>query len=559
MKRKYAARLLAMLTCMMVFGGCSKAEPKVPAEPEVPVETKVPVEPEVPTEPEGAMKEHVEETKDAEEKSEVKKELCPLTISLKKTYAYEMDDDTILSYHNFTEAALAEADAEKLPELSAALAEYSTERKEEASRFYEMILEEAQDTYDELFEHESDTACDTAMEPHFLGNDILVRRADSAVVSFLEEETSFGGGVRSNSDYRGVTFDAAAGQRLGLTEVISDISALSEVLGQKLRKNYPEIIFSDLGEYLDRAMAAGGEELSWTLGYDGITFYFSPCDMASDIDTLLTASIGFMEMPELFVEKYTMVPEEYAVSFDMTETLEFNLDEDAELEQLQVCFEADEWGSITSVMITLDGKEYLDEEYYAYQGQPYLLRANGRYYLYLDGTAENDYRVMRVYELNQNEIFPIETLWSAGVHSLYLSDGTFITELPTNPNRFVLDSRMDALSTAAAGRVYHVGADGLPEAETEYYTLNHEIVLTSKLPLTVDVVNPETGEILESAAELPAGTRLMLYQTDNQTYADMRLEDGRVCRFAVDLSNGWPQLVNGMDAEACFEGMIFAG
>ena len=541
MKRKYAARLLAMLTCMMVFSGCSRTETKTPVETE------------------SAMKEYVEEMTDAEEKSEVKKDLCPLTIFLKKTYAYDMDDDTILSYHNFTEAALAEADAEKLPELSAALAEYSKERKEEASRSYEMILEGAQDTYDELFKRESDTTCDMAMEPHSLENDILVRRADSTVVSFLEEETSFGGGACSNSDYRGVTFDAAAGQRLELTEVITDISALPELLGQKLRKNYPELTLSGLGEYLDRAMAAGGEEFSWTLGYDGITFYFSPYDMASDIDALLTASIGFMEMPELFVEKYTMVPEEYTVCFDMAETLEFNLDEDAELEQLQVRFEADEWGSFTSVMITLDGREFLDEEYYAFQGQPYLVRVNGRCYLYLDGTAENDYRVMRVYELNQKEIFPVETLWSAGVHSLYLSDGTFITELPTNPNRFVLDSRMDALSTATAGRVYHVGADGLPEAETEYYTLNHEIVLTSKIPLTVDVVNPDTGEILEPTAELPAGTRLMLYQTDNQTYADMRLEDGRVCRFAVDLSNGWPQMVNGMDAEACFDGMIFAG
>ena len=59
--------------------------------------------------------------------------------------------------------------------------------------------------------------------------------------------------------------------------------------------------------------------------------------------------------------------------------------------------------------------------------------------------------------------------------------------------------------------------------------------------------------------EIPAGEELILYRTDNSSYVDMKRADGSICRLEVDLSRGWPQKVNGMDAEECFDGMMFAG
>lgn len=539
MRRKYMSILPivpVLLACMLGVSGCSEAEVKAEVSSLAETESAVMEESET-LESESAVMEETEAV-GAEAETPVREEQkAPqaLAVSLITTHDYDMNDYITLACYNFTEAALSEKAAERLPELSAALAKYGRERKNAVESAYQLLLENAQKRYEELYNHEREETgeggYDFAMDPCVLENEILVCRADSAVVSFLEKEVSSGGPASADVVYRGVAFDAETGQRLELSDVITDVSVLPESLSQ------------ELAEY---------GEIPWTLGYDGITFYVGT-------DAPLAITIGFMEQPEIFEERYTEVPEEYTVCFNKQEILEFNLDGDAELEMLQIRFTDDEWGGFSRALITLDGQEYLDEGYYAYQCRPYLIRANGTHYLYLDGTVENDYRVLRVYELNSEEIRPVETMWSAGVHSYYLSELVFVEELPTNPDSFVLDSRMDALSTANAGRVYHVGSDGLPEAETDYYTLNHEIMLTTKIPLTVDVINPETGEAEAAAEELSAGTRLILYRTDNQTYADLKLEDGRICRVSVDLSNGWPQLVNGRTAEECFDGMIFAG
>lgn len=553
MRRKYRVMLPILLACMLGGSGCG--ETKVNTETDTAVIT--------PEETDGFV---MEETgtagtgaEDGMTVPEEKRAPQPLAISLARTHDYDMEDSYItLSYHNFTEAALSEEDAKKLPKLSAALSAYGKERREEAESAYGLLLEDAQKRYDEFYNRESEGICDIALNPYSLENEIFVHRADSSVVSFLEKEVS------DSAEYRGVTFDAASGQRLELPKVLTDTSELPELLARRLQEKDPELIAAGLKEYLAQELAENGK-LPWTLGYDGITFYVNLKEAASGqeeavsgLDDPLAVSIGFMEVPELFEEKYIKVPEKYTVCFDLMESLEFNLDGDAELEVLQIRFAADEWGGFSKAVITLDGQEYLDEGYYAFQCRPYLIRANGTHYLYLDGTVENDYRVTRVYELNSEEIRPVETLWSAGVHRYAPSELVFVEELPTNPDRFLLDTRTEVLSTANACRVYHVGADGLPEAETEYYTLNQELVLTTKLPLTVDMINPETGET-EAAEELPAGTKVILYRTDNQTYADLKLEDGRICRVAVDLSMGWPQMVNGRNAEECFDGMIFAG
>ena len=76
--------------------------------------------------------------------------------------------------------------------------------------------------------------------------------------------------------------------------------------------------------------------------------------------------------------------------------------------------------------------------------------------------------------------------------------------------------------------------------------------MTSLVDLEVEILGEDEPEIIK------AGEEFEFYRTDNETYVDMKLSDGRICRLKVDCSR-WPYKVNGIDSEECFDGMMYAG
>ena len=59
---------------------------------------------------------------------------------------------------------------------------------------------------------------------------------------------------------------------------------------------------------------------------------------------------------------------------------------------------------------------------------------------------------------------------------------------------------------------------------------------------------------------MPVGTKFYVRATDEETFVDMELEDGRKCRIAVRQSgDGWGFLMDGVSEEECFEFVPYAG
>lgn len=156
-----------------------------------------------------------------------------------------------------------------------------------------------------------------------------------------------------------------------------------------------------------------------------------------------------------------------------------------------------------------------------------------------------------------NIITLVGHLWGTGF-GRSTGENSGAAELPTNPEHFLLETRMDLLSTASGRRSYHVVEDGMPAADTPYYEVTTDIVLTASQELTADFINPDTGNVLKEHISVPEGSQLKRFRTDNAAYMDMLMEDGQICRFQVD-SASCPQTVNGISSYDCFDGMIFAG
>ena len=177
---------------------------------------------------------------------------------------------------------------------------------------------------------------------------------------------------------------------------------------------------------------------------------------------------------------------------------------------------------------------------------------DGDFYLYID-VSEID---------SVDRIFVFSFSGGGAIHEGEYQGG--LEGFITDPGRFKVFSHLDVLGTHSGYKYYHVGNDGLPEPDDKTYTIvryqygdEPEPCLTSKVPVAVWFVGRD-GRVEEEPQELPAGTRFYFCRTDNRSYVEMELEDGRRCQVRVDLSS-WPRTVNGMEENECFDGIMYAG
>lgn len=116
----------------------------------------------------------------------------------------------------------------------------------------------------------------------------------------------------------------------------------------------------------------------------------------------------------------------------------------------------------------------------------------------------------------------------------------------SDPNQMVLETRTGLLSTVSGRRTYRIGADGMPTPWEggEVYQIDDGFVFTAKQDV--------------AGGAIRAGEAVRYVGTDNDTFADLRKENGETVRVAVNRS-GWPHTIDGIDIEELFDGLLFAG
>ena len=97
----------------------------------------------------------------------------------------------------------------------------------------------------------------------------------------------------------------------------------------------------------------------------------------------------------------------------------------------------------------------------------------------------------------------------------------------------------------------------MPSPLTDYYEIGVDLTLTSKVPMTAEAVDPETGEATGEEKEIPAGTKLQFWRTNGADTVDLKSEDGEAFRFKIETEDG--QTVNGIRLQEAFDGVMFAG
>lgn len=375
-------------------------------------------------------------------------------ISLKKQFynLSEWDGDRLLVHSEYSHVTLWYNDTAAYAELTNALEQSANSIKQNMESEYNDLCSSVRD---ELWTEEN-------AEAWVSNYDIQVRRADSVVLSLLADSYADYGFIDDLRAMHGVTYDTQTGQKLTLNDVVDVNDVLTDAIAKELNRHqwagdcdYRNTV----AEYFANVPSDG---ISWTLDYNGVTFYFSDGDLEEPGNGLKTATVTFAEYPELFDTKYKSIPDAYIAELPVDSSFFTDLDGDGNNEELNVTgYYNSDIGSYSQVGIyaTADG-HYNYEECSAAGFIPYYVKtADGGHYLYLfikhyDGGPVPMF-TLRVYDVSGGKVSSVGEM-NAGPGYV----PTDIYRVPTDPENFYLD---DFDSMAQDMMAYAVGSAGMPD------------------------------------------------------------------------------------------------
>ena len=322
---------------------------------------------------------------------------------------------------SYTEIFLTSEAEKNYPKLGNAIKKYSEELKSNAKIIYEKYYKEAAE-FQKEYPGES--------RQFYNKNEIIIRRADSVVLSLMEMNEDYTGGVHGMYGYFGVNFDSESGKQLKISDVCDNNEKLLNAILTRLHEDYPQSPFADAEKYILKQIVE--EKLNFTIEPDGISIYFNPYEIGCYAEGLFTATILFSEYPNLFKNKYFQLPKNYC---QMLPLYNANI----------LSFKR---GIRNYIQVTLDDKgNYkvltgggVAEDQSGLEGikPPVLVHLNGKNFLYVDGYIEGKGRQLHVYEVSDKKIELIYVL-----PYTFKNLGTKKYEtwyLPTDPENISFDS-----------------------------------------------------------------------------------------------------------------------
>lgn len=459
-------------------------------------------------------------------------------------------DQIMLMYGN---CCLFELDAPEYPALEEAIAQYNTETEQN----WIITMNDLKNWARE--DHNAAMAEGYEFYGPYVSEDTMyITRADDMALSAVTENYWYSGGAHGMTGYSAVNFDTQTGKKLEVEDVFSNTAALPNALAVEMLEQYPHLTTTvrdmwsmSLEDYLASYLTPEEvdditPEFTWTLGYEGVTFYFGAYEIGSYADGNQVVVLTYNEYPELFNKEYfTGVTQDYAVQilpFWYGEEGFTDINSNGVMDIITIDGDyATEYEMYSSLNVTVNGNTYRHEAYY-YELTSYLVKANGNTYVYVERLGDSDFRTVSVFKITESSVEYVGDV-----------DGGIIDF--SNSEDFGLIKRFDMLSTFYAIAKCYVGDDGMPVEKGSPYEILGESVITSTVELTAELVD-ENGNLLGESKTFPAGTEFTFDKTDGMTYVDMNTSEGPMCRLYT--SNQWPATVNGMDAQNCFEMLYFA-
>ena len=469
------------------------------------------------------------------------------TIALTERSAYHsdwgQDVNKYLCEYTCPQIYVAEEDREQYPLLDQALQKISAGYLEQMEADFEEELSYAKDLAKENPE---------MFMTHTSEQLMYIQRADDLAVSMLVKQWIYLGGAHGGTYYGSWNIDPATGEQLKITDAVTDTEAFSALILDGLKEKYPD---SDWSEERESLKSENAENWIWTLGYDGITVWFGNYELVSYAEGCQSVLIPFAGNEGIFEKKFFDIPECRGIEIPTNEEYDCDMNGDGTPERIRIDSGYDDY-AWTNLRITVDGETTTFEDFWCYEYDTTLVRSGDISALYIETKSDNDYRSLYLYDVSGITPAALDPVDAGRHYEAGDSDRPGGYVRLTSPEDFMLDTRTDMLSSITAFRHYTVGEDGRPAAEEDFYTFSFPRVLTAKQDFTAERVDEDGNP--EGDCAVSAGSELTLLRTDDESWTDAVLEDGRIVRLYVT-AGVWPRTVDGIDIQELFDGVMFAG
>ncbi|MBO5081935.1 MAG: DUF4163 domain-containing protein [Lachnospiraceae bacterium] len=482
---------------------------------------------------------------------DVQQESQYLNVSVGKLHDSDYDQVSLM-YGN---CCLFELDEPEYPALEEAVAQYNTETEQNWITSMNDLKSWAREDYN--------AAVAEGYEfygPYVSEDEMYITRADDKALSAVTGNYWYSGGAHGMSGYSAVNFDIQTGRKLAIEDVIADTNALPNALATEMIEQYPHLatVVQDmwsmsledyLASYLTPEEANDiTPEFTWTLGYEGVTFYFGAYEIGSYADGNQVVVLTYNEYPELFNKEYFAgVTQDYAVRilpFWYGEEGFTDINGDGVMDMITVDgnYDAD-YDKYTTINVTVNNNTYTQDAWY-YEMTSYLVKANGHTYIYAETISDSDYKAICIFKVTESSV---EYIGEVQGH---------ITDF-TNSADFGLEKRFDLLSTYYGLGRFYVGEDGMPVQKEDVYEIKlfEDTPIVSTVDITAELID-ENGNLIGETYEFPVGTEYHFRRTDGMTYVDMMTSEGKACRLYTTPAGS---TVNGMDVWESFEMLYYAG
>lgn len=561
MKLKKIKEIALIMTAMLLLGGCGQKNAET-GESLPDRETRTGTEDGSPT---GTLPGDTLPEETGEDNGRTEEAVLPLhLIKGEQSDSYYKDDDysNKLVEMKYGVIALTGEDEKRYPELAQVLKKLSEENKNTILTDYENLKSQAEDDLKAAKEGGYEVYTPYSTECSF-----YVNRADNRVLSLGKSGYDYWGGAHGTGYSTGCNYNARTGEELRIQDVVTDVDTFAGLIEAKVYESglTRDDLFLDEEETLKDYIlkAAADHTLNWEITNEGVTVWFNPYEISYYAAGMPSGSVSFAGHPEVFSDYYAETARTYVYAIEGLDVSDIDFGGDGKADELSVWASMDEYGTYEALKVSMNGVE-TGKDIWAYSYDPYILHtADGKNYLYVICGSDNDYRMLEVFDLNGSSAVYVGEVNNCGLRAQLLDASSYLygEELLTDPENFYLESRMEVLSTYSASRRYHVGADGMPVADEDFYqvdtsTYEWREALTAKKDVPCVQV-AEDGSVTADNAVIPAGTKLTLYRTDGSSLVDLKAGD-TLYRIEVDHSE-WPYTINGIEEEEYFDGIMYAG
>lgn len=392
---------------------------------------------------------------------------------------------------------------------------------------------------------------DSFWGPYVFENDMYLRRADNQVLSVMTHNYEYAGGAHGGRYFGAYNFEVQTGKEILLEDVIVDKSRLAQALATELTEKYWELEYTEdywlelLEGYVSDEPMEFKPEFTWTVDYDGVTFYFGNYELVAYAMGTQEVTLHYSEYPHLFNSRYfDSVEKNYVKNLTAEQwNAGEDLDADGQTDMISVTTEYDaDYYSIESYTINVNNHSYTFDTH-AFELETYLVKSGEENYLYVQQTSESDFQSVAVYKITPDSVEYVDRfdgdMWSF-----------------TNSDSFKIVRRVDLLGTYSIRVECHLGENGMPVVDSKAGDVNGIMTIYSTKEITADLIDKD-GKLLGESYTFPAGSAFTFKRTDGTSFVDVQVNNDQYCRFYV--TPGWPETVNGMDAMECFEELFYAG